>query len=110
MNLETVVTMLNTLLDRDREGVSRFFANSEPVSMDLVDTRFEFMQSMSYPDTAELQPLGLLNGIVSEYEDGQLKRRVAIEYGRGCTINRFVIMDVSDAAEFEYATRRDDTD
>lgn len=80
-NIEGACVLLNQLLVRDREGVSRLFLMSSLVnSTCAMDTPFEVEQS-PFPNHYSLYPIGLLNGLFSEYDkEGIPVKRIAVEF------------------------------
>lgn len=90
---EDAAEMLNRLLERDPDGVSRFFMMFGMVSRDTADLPFELAES-ALTDSIALFPIGLINGLVSEQSEAGT-RRVSIEYEDGSyIIRRFYVEDL----------------
>ena len=83
MNVTTVeqaVTLLNKIIKIDPTQLSNFFNSHTLVDKRCANSLFELAPSF-YKEYAELYPLGLINGFVSESdEEGRIVKRIGVAY------------------------------
>jgi hypothetical protein len=93
---EEAVVLLNNMLERDPEGVSRFFMHPGIVKRSVCATSVEGAAS-PFTEQAFLFPLGFLNGFVCGTDDtGRVTQRIAAQYpANSHIIETFYVEDMT---------------
>ena len=88
--MEKALELLNTILEMDREGISRFIMQSAFINIDVAKTPVE-MEFAGLDDIANLRVLGLVNGLLESMEPSN--KRVDVVMRTSLLIDKFVIVD-----------------
>ena len=95
---DQAITLLNKLIKIDPDGLSAFFNSSFYIDKRCANSLVEFSDT-PFKDFAQLFPLGLLNGFLSESdpETGKVVRRIGIKFKHNSPIiDHFYVDDLRD--------------